>query len=581
MHRALSWTAERAVKALSEARDRIGRRLYALTPPAKHARRRNEAARARGLTRLAAFSEASSLPRFGRVLVDGQWDNANYWLRYALFRKALSLGSAREVGLLGQHNRERVAAAFSAFGFAATIDHGRHVGKASAFLGEARRLLANTRQADDIHRWTLPGWLPTTIMYDGILKRQRRGEIDLSDPNLPAVVAEALSAMAAAERVIEAERPDLLVMSHVIDFSYGALAWSALARGIPVVALYGDYGTNRFIRLCEQGDLFSYPSRPTIEDQAALAPATRAALAEAGRMNLLDRIDGRTSDVSAIYAFRRRRAAVDRALLGERFGWDPSQPVIGVYAPNWFDYPNGSGRFPFRDFRAWTDVTLAAARANPAVNWLFKAHPCDEWYGSIRGPRLADIVAAANMPQVRLCDTSWNGRALLDLLDGLVTVHGTAGLEAAVLGKPVLVPYAGWYGAFGFAEVPASADAYIARLSERWWEGRGGPDVAVRAAAFAGWYFCAPKWHEGWFLEDDANQDAIWWDLDAVLSTHAGAIAREVEEIGDWMADGHRYYQIFKMRRATGFVPACARVPAHTRDDRDPRQRQFAAKASP
>ena len=271
---------------------------------------------------------------------------------------------------------------------------------------------------------------------------------------------------------------------------------------------------------------------------------------------------------------------MDRAVLAARFGWDPSRPVVGVYAPNWFDYPNGSGRFPFRDFRDWAEKTIAAASDNKAANWLFKSHPCDEWYGKIRGVRLADLVAAADAPHVQLCDTAWNGKALFSVLDGLITVHGTAGLEAAALEMPVLVPYAGWYGAFGFVTVADSAEDYLSRLSTPWWQSGGDKAAASRAHAFAGWYFAAPAWHDGWFLSDDANQDAIWWDLNDQLEKNADAIAHEVAEIRDWIEDGHPYFQIFKLRRATSFMPAHPYAPAGAPSDEDPRRRQLTTRRS-
>ena len=300
------------------------------------------------------------------------------------------MAASQEFGILGQHNRDRVAAAFAAFGFQGHVDYGRHVADSDRFLDQARALLAATHDAAGIHDWKLPRAFPPALLYDAILKRQRRADVNLRDPGLPSIVAEALSALALAEDIIARERPDLVVMSHVIDFTYGALTWVALSSGIPVIALYGDYGTNRFIRLEHPNDVFTYPSRPTPGDRDELAPQSRAGLAAMGHRALQARVGGTAADVSTIYAYRRRSAFVDRALLAERFGWDPEKPVVGVYAPNWFDYPNGSGRLPFRDFREWAEVTLAAARAAPQFNWLFKAHPCDEWYGNIRGARLAD-----------------------------------------------------------------------------------------------------------------------------------------------------------------------------------------------
>ena len=246
---------------------RVGRRaadrLVALSPLRRRHERNIAPLRCAGLARLAALSSDNVCPpRFHRVLVDGQWDNANYWSRYALLRAALGLSGSREVGLIGVHNRERVATAFAEFGFALTVDHGRYLKEREAFLPQARQFLAGTQVAGDIHAWCLPGGIPAAIIYDGILKRQRRAEVDLADRELPNIVAEALAAISAAERTIADERPDLLVISHIVDFSYASLAWVALTRRIPVVALYGDYGTNRFIRLGNPQDLFNYPSRP-------------------------------------------------------------------------------------------------------------------------------------------------------------------------------------------------------------------------------------------------------------------------------------------------------------------------------
>jgi hypothetical protein len=565
--------------SLTEVRAKVGRRLWTYTPKGRRIRRENHEARMRGLALLEAFSRGEETPRFERALVDGQWDNANYWIRYALVRRALGLSCAHETGLVGQYNRERAAEAFSSFGFDDVADYGQRIACRAAFGDAARAFLGATHRAHDIHGWTLPGGLPGTIVHDGILKRQRRGDVDLRDPKLPSMVAEALAAIDAAERVIDETRPDLLVLSHMIDFSYAALAWTAASRGIPVLVLYGNYGINRFTRLYQREDIYSSPSRPTDDDAAAIGPQMKDSLSAIGRKAMEDRLGGNTADVAVIYAYRRRQGSIDRDALTAMFRWDPAKPVIGVYAPNWFDYPNGFGRFPFCDFREWAEATLDVACRNGNVNWLFKAHPCDEWYGTIRGNRIADMVAARKSPHVQICDASWNGMDVLNTLDGVVTVHGTVGLEAAMLGKPVLVPYPGWYGRFSFVTVAKSAAHYFDCLTGPWWEGVDRLDAARRSCEFAGWCYAAPDWHGDWFLLDDANQDAIWWDIEKEFKRCAGAIAREVDEIGAWFTDGHRYFDIFKLRRSDSVVMAHPRSLNDSVAGEDPRRVQLLSKA--
>ncbi|MBL8700126.1 MAG: hypothetical protein JNK67_17240 [Alphaproteobacteria bacterium] len=560
------------MSTLARLRDGIGARLRALSPQARRAARENERLRAQGLARLAGFARGGTAPLFRKPLIDGQWDNANYWIRIAMVMRALGIDGATATGLLGRFSRARVDAAFAAFGIAGRADHGVHFERRAEFLAAARRLLATARSPGDLLALELPGGLPPALVYDGILKRQRRAAADLADPELPMMLAEALASIDVSEAILAREAPDLVLLSHALDFTYGALAWAALKRGIPVIALYGDYGVARFIRMTAPDALFSVPNRPMRSDDGALDGAQAAALEAAGAAYVDARLGGRTDDVGAIYAFKRRTGQVSRSELCAHYGWDAAKPVIAVYAPNWFDYPHSSDRMPFRDFLEWAERTLAVARATSGVNWLFKAHPCDEWYGTIHGKRLADLIAASPVAHVGLADTRWNGADLLRAVDGLTTFHGTGGIEAASLGKPVLVPYAGWYGDLGFAVVADGRDDYLQRLATRWWDGHDPEAARRRAHRFAGWYFCVPDWHGGYALHDDANQDAIWWDLDPFLDAHGGELDRDIGLLRGWMASPARYFHVYKMAQAAGYAPPRARQSL----DGDPRRRQLA-----
>src|SRR5262245_66382599 len=52
----------------------------------------------------------------GTVLVDGMWDNPNYWLRYSLLRTALGLAHGREIGITGEYRRRHCRATCVTFG---------------------------------------------------------------------------------------------------------------------------------------------------------------------------------------------------------------------------------------------------------------------------------------------------------------------------------------------------------------------------------------------------------------------------------------------------------------------------------
>ena len=52
----------------------------------------------------------------GAVVVDGMWDNAAHWLRYAMVRRALGLWRHEEIGLTGRHSASQVKDTFRRFG---------------------------------------------------------------------------------------------------------------------------------------------------------------------------------------------------------------------------------------------------------------------------------------------------------------------------------------------------------------------------------------------------------------------------------------------------------------------------------
>jgi len=518
-------------------------------------RRAASARRAAGLAQLNMLSrqhEAAAVPAARKVLVDGTWDNANYWTRFAILRRALALDGAVEVGMLGQYSRKKSRAAFAVFGIAEVIDLKR-ASRPRRYLGQAKALLQGIESVDELMQIPLPMDFPSEVFFDGVLKRQRRATVDVSDANLHEYLADAMAGLVAADEIVAGGGFDLVILSHALDYTYGAIAWAAIRRGIPVLTLYGDFGHAKFFRLKKPEDLFMYPERPTLGELGNMPEGCAASLRTLGARKLADRLGGRTTDVGAIYAYQRRRGSISREEMAKRFGWDESKPTIGIYNSNWFDYPHASGLHGFRDFLDWIMATLEVAKARPEVNWLFKAHPCDDWYDKINGQRLEDLVTAINQPQIRLADKNWNGLDLMCSLDGIVTCHGTIGIEATSQSIPVLVPYAGWYGHAGFVSCAKGREDYLAKLQTPWWKWQGAVARREQAELFAGWAFCVPDWHEDCVFLDDSRQDEIYAGLREFLQSNQSALARESDEVAAWFADGHPYYHVFAMKRAKGF----------------------------
>lgn len=519
-----------------------------LAPARLYGRHRLTGARRDAEQVLASFAVRGAGAFEGCVLVDAMWDNPNYWIRYTLLRSALGLSRGREVGVLGPHRAKICRQTLERFGISQIVHVTALRGDAERNRRQARDLLACIKAPADILSWRLPHDLPADFVYDGIIKRQQSACVDLKDPHLPQYVAEALGSIAAAYRILESYPFDLVVLSHEVNFQGAALAWLAAQKGVPVVIAFGNYGVARFAKLAKPADIYDTADRPKGPDLIDLPTAKAEMLAAVGSAYVKKRLDGGTDDMGARLAFQKAGELVSRASLAKKFCWDPQRSVIAVYAHNWFDFPRSNGMTHFRDFLDWIEATLAVAVGCRSANWLFKAHPGDQWYG---GVTLSDLVPPLDRhPHVRLVPTNWNGSAMLDAVDAVVTYHGTVGIEAASLGKPVLIADRGWYHDAGFAKWSRSREEYLDALATNWWKDLDLSVTTHRARVFAGWYFGRPAWQGGFVLEDDTVQWPIYRTVPGLFAGNPEVLEKETQTIREWFRSDSRHYHTFKMRRA-------------------------------
>ena len=501
----------------------------------------------------------------GPVLVDGTWDNPNYWLRYSLFRAALGLAETDEIGVVGPDKRRDCRATFRSLGIREVIDFDHLPPASEALRDEARALLAGVYEPGDILDCKLPFDFPAVLLYDGILKRQRRASVDVSHGRLESYIVETLRSLYAADRLLSSRNFALVALSHMINPTCGALAWLSIQRHIPTVVLFGMFGVCRFYRIETAAHMFEPVARPCGSDIDALAPSRAATLARAGYDCVLQRRRGGTDDLGGTYAFGRPATKIDRNVIAQRFGWEPAKPIVVLFAPNLFDYPHCGGMSHFRDMADWLLASYAVAERVTAVNWLFRGHPGDAWYG---GTTISEVLPPFDAPHVALSPDDWNGAAVQDSADAIITYSGTVAIEAAAFGKPVLIADRGWYHDCGFVKWSKSREEYLRALEEPWWREIDLARAQERARIFAGWYFCCPDWQGSFVSPDDSAQARLYGPMPEFLSRNREIMEREIAELRNWMASDEYQFHSYKMIRAKSY-----RTPnAIDRDGAPPRR---------
>jgi hypothetical protein len=359
-----------------------------------------------------------------------------------------------------------------------------------------------------------------------------------------------LQSAQAAREAIERESPGLIICSHSVGLC-GILAWVGLQAGVRVVVPHGEFGLCRFWSLEKPEDFFKFYERISHDELGEISISKRRRLESLGEKKIQARLAGASSDVGAIYAYRNPHKTITRQALCEHFNWDPSKQIVGVFSSCWSDFSHVFGMDRFSNFYEMIKETIRVASSKPTCNWLFKAHPCESWYD---GVRMADLFRFDEFPHVRQSNQEWSGVDVLHGVDSVVTCHGTVGLEAAGLGKPVLVAERGWYDEAGIAKYAKSPMHYEELLGEYRPSEQELISRRNNARFLAGVFWGRPDWQAEFLLSDDSRQWEIYQNGNQLIRGNMEVIDQELDWIRNWYQSGSPYYHVYKMLGASEYA---------------------------
>jgi hypothetical protein len=484
------------------------------------------------------------------TLIDGTFDNEGYFFRLTLLLKALGVSTGDCVGILGRYKAQACRRVISTLGVSNFEECTWQKAKAQA-ESATNELLRQWRTPEDVLASVLPDDLPSSILYDYLLKRQKAAVVDVRHPSIRADLVAFMGEIACASEIVRRLRPEFVILSHTITPVGAALAWAALAQNSTVLLAFGNYGTSRYCRITEKAEFFNSVDCADPASVAALPVDRREMLRAIGRAYLEMRFSGKSADVGGNYAFSaKNNASFDPY---HTYGWNRDLPIVCVFASNWFDYPHGFGMKNFRDFADWINVTVEAISENRNINWLIRGHPCDAYY---KGIGISDVLKEPLPPHVRICDPGVSGKSVMATVAAAVTFHGTVGVEYGACGKEVLVADVGWYHRFSFCAWPSTRDTYAGYLRNATAPGRLFGSTPLTAAdresaeILAALYFCVPEWQVDFCLPDDSLRAQAIPEIMRICRKPEEFVDLEISSILSWLNSESPRYHTFKMINA-------------------------------
>jgi hypothetical protein len=311
------------------------------------------------------------------------------------------------------------------------------------------------------------------------MRRQERiGTVDFSSKLvrelLVTYLAQSMAAAKAAAAIISATSPSLVLAVDTVYTPKGQIFDTALSAGIPFVRWFPAHKNNALM-------LKRYTNANRDSDLNSLADSSWQLVK---RMRW-DKSHHREVDEELLKSYSsgewygETATQFDRPIVdpdGARaaLGIDRSKKLAVVFAHIAWDASFGRGRDLFSDYEEWLVETVRAACANTHLQWLIKIHPAHTGKGEIdfyqaepSEVRILRERLGVLPPHVKVmpADAKISTYALFPLMDSALTVRGTAGLEAARLGIPVLTGGTGRYDRKGFTIDSETREEYLGKIA--------------------------------------------------------------------------------------------------------------------
>lgn len=275
----------------------------------------------------------------------------------------------------------------------------------------------------------------------------------------------ALVTAEASRKVFDKFQPMRVFMSHGTYVDWGPALHTALDRGIPVTGWKASYLTSRFFfRHVEEGKRIDFHK---LSDRA-WDKRRHTPLTVDEEESLRQFLERRYHHHVSFDMKKMQKYTGDVERFRAKYQLEEGKPVWGIMAHINWDSVSDYSPMAYPSFDEWIVDTMKHISKLTDVQWLVKIHPIEAYDNPAAGvQRLIETHFPNLPPHVRMipAEEEISPLEFFQLVDGGITVYGTAGLELALQGKPVVLAGEAHYGGKGFTYEGLDIETYRSLLA--------------------------------------------------------------------------------------------------------------------
>jgi hypothetical protein len=325
-------------------------------------------------------------------------------------------------------------------------------------------IIKNIANGEELLKLSFKGIHLGDLVYDSITSSLKKYKtIDVIEEDMKPFIKKSIYEILIYQKFFKKFTPEFFVSTHPCYVTYGTLCRVALKNGtrvlmttdIELVELEKNSDPlvkwtpvfHEFVQKYVQRKILTYQNPDeTIE-------ASKAYLKE----RLLGNID--QVDVQLAYASKSQYSEENLRL---KLGLDNKKPITFIFAHIIADAPHCSHFLLYKDYFVWLKETLKLCKELPDTYWLVKAHPAAKAYNE--EGIVEKLVEDCGVDHIKVVPADFNTNSAFQYAQSLLTINGTAGLEFACFGVPVVLAGRPFYSGFGITHEPNSLAEYFDTL---------------------------------------------------------------------------------------------------------------------
>ena len=406
----------------------------------------------------------------------------------------------------------------------------------------------------------LHDWL--SLEYEGVhvgrftiastLRSLMVGQLDFNDPNvqerLRATLESSVLHTLRAKKVFKEIKPDCVLVMDRGYTGYGEVFDLAINSGIDVVNWFLGYKSNCiFVKRYNSGNEREHPLCPSAETWRLLCSipwnpeyghGVREELFECYQKQDWWSVIGNQFDKQIKSPQETRKA----------LGLSSDKKVAVILPHILWDGSFFYGKDLFDDYTQWFVETIRAACANSRLQWVIKIHPAHvvknkavNYLGKTAEVNVIERVFGNLPDHVKLAypDTDLSTYSFYEIADYAVTVRGTVGFEASLLGVPVVTAGTGRYDRRGFTLDSNTRQEYLHKLATLETYPRLSKEQIEIAERYAyGALLCRPLSLSSVSLEYARDGKATMKVTVHCQTRQQWLESPDMRKLADWIADG-------------------------------------------